>query len=43
MNIHTYQSASGRDLIRELNILASRNRYSGVVETNIPDTETAYD
>ena len=27
----------------QVNILASRNRYSGVVETNIPDTETAYD
>lgn len=27
----------------QLNILASRNRDSGAVETYIPDTETAFD
>lgn len=27
----------------QVNILASRNRDSGVVETYIPDTETAFD
>lgn len=26
-----------------MNILASRNHDSGVAETNIPDTETAFD
>ena len=29
--------------IQEVNILASRNRDSGAVETYIPDTETAFD
>ncbi|CDF07029.1 putative uncharacterized protein [Firmicutes bacterium CAG:95] len=28
---------------RNMNILASRNRASGAVETYIPDTETAFD
>ena len=28
---------------KTLNILASRNRDSGAVETYIPDTETAFD
>ena len=29
--------------LSEVNILASRNRDSGAVETYIPDTETAFD
>lgn len=33
----------GKTIQLKLNILASRNRDSGAVETYIPDTETAFD
>lgn len=43
INLNGEGTATRYVIFNRLNILASRNRDSGAVETYIPDTETAFD